>query len=200
MPSKRKNNKNKSRQTKQAALHSGPNPVAFAHPVTKIEKYRLTANGTISSTGGGNIEFSLPVDPTLSGEFGQLSNIYGEFRIIGGLIILAPTQPLVISSSSRSNSLAIIVYDNDFIFPPGAYADLASYATRDEFNTQNTTMTPYRYGYKVPSVGGNTSIPWLSTGSFAPTSSLMIFASGLTASLTYFTYIHDIYVEYRTRF
>jgi hypothetical protein len=184
----------------RSILHSGPNPIMYAQPKTKVEKFRLSVSGTISSTGGGNVEFSLPIDPTLSGEFGVLSNLYGEFRVMGGLFILAPTQALVTSSSSRSNSLAVIVYDNDFIFPPGAYSDLAAYATRDEFNTQNVVATPFRYGYTVPTVGGNTAIPWLTTTSYSPTSSLMIFASGLTPSLTYFTYIHDVYCEFRTRY
>jgi hypothetical protein len=181
-------------------MHSGPNPLPYVQPRTRIEKFRLSSNGTISSTGGGNIEFSLPIDPTSGSEFSNLANLYGEYRIMGGLLTLAPTQALVTSSSSRSNSLAVIVYDNTLIYPPGAYTDLMAYSTRDEFNTQNVVHMPYRYGFTVPKVGPDTAILWLPTGNTPNASSIMIFASGLTASLVYFTYIIDVYCEFRTRY
>jgi len=182
------------------SLHSAPNPVPFVQPISRIERFRVSASGTISSTGGGNIEFSLPIDPGTSSEFStQIGNLYEEFRIIGGLFTLVPTQALVTSSSSRSNSLALIVYDNALIYPPGAYGDLIAYANRDEFNTQSVVHRPYKYGWRVPSVGADTPVNWFPTSSPSVTSSLMIFASGLTPSLVYFTYINDIYIEVRTR-
>jgi hypothetical protein len=166
-----------------------------------VQRFRVTTNDVINSSGGGDIFFSTPIDPTTtSGEWPAIQALFEEFRIIGGLWTIVPSQALVTSSSSRRHGMAILAYDHASFFTPSGYVDLLSYATRKIFNTQSVVNRPLEYGFTVPMAGVDNPIPWFSTtASFTPTSCLLMVATGLTASDQYFQYVLDYYVECRTR-
>jgi len=161
----------------------------------------MSVQGTMSTTGGGNLAISIPVDPpSTTPEWSSAANLYEEFRIIGGLITITPLNQLVLSGSSRADSLVVIAYDNSLVYTPSGIIDLLGYGTRDIFHSLSTNHKPYTYGFTVPSAGGNTSIPWINTTAvYTPTSSLVLFGGALTPSTVYFEYVLDYFVEFRTR-
>lgn len=203
MVNKNKNKNIKKRNTGASdnSFHSAPNPIAYVHPRTKIEKFRVSTTDVINSSGGGNIFFSFPIDPTTtSGEWSAVAALYEEFRIIGGLWTIVPSEALVVSGSSRAQGLAILAYDTALFYTPTGYVDLTAYATRDIINTQSIVHKPYSYGFTVPMAGKDNPISWFGTAAtFTPTSCLLMVAEGLTPSLQYFQFVVDFYVEFRTR-
>jgi hypothetical protein len=183
------------------ALHSAPAPNSYVQPRTRVERFRVSTHDVINTTGGGNIFFSVPIDPTTtSGEWPAIIALYEEFRIMGGLITLVPSQALVTAGSSRANALAVIAYDQALFYTPASFTDLLSYPTRDIFNTQSVVSKPYTYGFRVPTAGIDNPIPWFSTtAAFVPTSCILIVSTGLTPSSQYFSFVLDFYLEFRTR-
>jgi hypothetical protein len=193
--SKRQNRQNQS-------LHSAPNPVSYVQPRTKIERFRLTGEDFVVSSGGGIINYSLPIDPTgLGVEWSSLSSLYGEFRVIGGMITIADVQPIITSGSSVQNGLAIIAFDAAEFYTPSAVGDLFSYSNRAEFQARSLDRKPFKYGFTFPMAGSDTAILWHSTSvAFTPQACVLIAANTLGASATYWTVLYDFYVQFRTRY
>jgi hypothetical protein len=190
----------RTRKTKRRAaktqLMPGLNPVSYALPNTRIERYRLTVGDLIGSSGGGEILLQIAINPTTSSEWSNLSALYGEFRIMGGQISIC-----TVAADSSPNSMCIIAFDPGAAYTPSGVGDLLAYGNRDFFQIVSLDRRPYVYKFAYPSQGLATSIPWVETASaYTPTSCLLLAATSLAASEEYLTYYLDIYVQFRVRY
>jgi len=173
----------------------------FTVPQSKITRARLTINGPqVNSTGGGNILYGWPINPTTATEWSNYSGLYEEARLIGGLLMLCTYPPLVTSSSSVLNSIMFVAFDPTSSYTPTSVDDVINYGNRSELQVISLDREPFRYGFKYPTVGGNTMLPWFSTtATFTPSSCILLAADHVTAGNTYFDFFVDLYIEFRSR-
>jgi len=195
------NNRLKKRNNKGVfSLHPRINPAQYAWPRTRISKVRLSVIGPqVNSTSGGNILYNFPIDPTTGVEWSTWSSLFEEYRVLGGLVTICTYVPTQTSGSSVTNSLAYIAFDPVLNYTPVSASDAISYSNRDEFQVVSLDRMPFRYGFKYPTAGPNTSILWEPTGSPVINGCIIITADHVTPSNTYFDFIVDFYIEFRSK-
>ncbi len=173
--------------------------ISYIQPSTSISRTRLSIEFPLHSSGGGTIFSSHPITVSGIGEFSAYQAIYDEYRIMGGLITIASTTPLVTSSSSPENGLVHICYDFNDASPPTAVVDVLNFGNRRSFQAISTSLEPFRYSFVVPVTGGSTAVPWTGTATTPVFGSIKIGVGGLTASRAYFDCVLDMYVQFRGR-
>ena len=173
--------------------------LSYIQPANSIYRVRLAFEFSLTTSGTGNINLAVPVNPSSSTEFSALVGIYDEYRVTGGELSLVYTSPLITSGSSQANGLVYCAYDfNDITTPMGA-ADVFNHGTRTAFRAISLDRVPFKYNFLYPRSGGATAILWTPTTSPVPYGSVKFSASGLTASTQYFAGLMDIYVQFRGR-
>jgi len=191
-------NKRSRKQTSNSKIAgSVQNPSSFIQTVSKVEKYRFTVFSTLTSSVGGTTYIAYVVDPSVSPEWSSVSALYTEFRVLGGQATFLPIDLNTLTADSG----LVIAYDNlDFSTPSGPNALLA-YSTRALYSlARDTNPNGFIYTWKVPTVGGNTSILWQKVSGFSTQQSLKIanFA-GFSVSTPVCSIVFDYFVEFRTR-
>jgi len=190
MPNQQKQSR---RRKRVQPLHRAPNVVAFAQPNSRVQHARIPGIAFLSSSLGGDLFASVPIDPTGGLEWSSFASIYSEFRIVGGLVTLA-------NAGAGTNSLALCAFDPGQSYTPTSIDDLLSYSNRAEFQVLSQDRAPFRYGFTFPRAGGNTSIDWHETAvAFTPSACFLLASTGLSASNRYFLVLYDFYVEFRNR-
>jgi hypothetical protein len=176
------------------------NPWAsYIQPSQSIVHTRLTYEDAITSSAGGNILRAIAIYPASASEFASYQTLYDEYRVVGGVVTLFTVAPFSTSGSSPTNGLIAVSYDFNDGNVPSAVSDVLSQGNRSLFQALSMDRRPYRYNFRTPTSGQNTSISWTPTASPVPTGSVKFAASGLTASRDYVELIFDIYVQFRGR-
>jgi len=169
-----------------------------------ITKLRLIVTGTVTSNAGGVVNAVINMNPSGSSEWTSISTLWDEFRVLGVRVRLIPRQQF---SVTAINTLLTVVYDND------DSVTLTSGNAAAEYDTAHFTGTVFSqvsrpenqdnvqaYSWARPSSGNNTAIPWVDVaGPSASNGSVKFFATGATASTSYFDYVFEWFTEVRGR-
>jgi len=169
-----------------------------------ITRQRLVVTGTISSNAGGIINALILMNPNSSSDWASIAALWDEFRVLGVRIRLIPRQQF---SITVINTLLGVVYDNDDAVALTSGNGAAEYDTAhftgtvfSQVTTQENKDNVQAYSWSRPSSGQNTAITWVDIG--APGNSLgsvKTFATGTTASTTYFDFVFEWFTELRGR-
>jgi hypothetical protein len=185
----------KSRRSRRVML----NPSSYIQPIPTIYKIRLSYEFDLTSSGGGTLYAAEAITAASSGEFSTLGSLYDEYRVMGGLVTIAQTIPLITSSSSQQNRMVFVAFDTVDVSTPVTDPDVYSLGTRAIFRAISLDQKPFRFKFTFPMTGPNTAIDWIPTSTPVSTGSIKFACSALTASTTYFNCLMDLYVEFRAR-
>lgn len=139
------------------------------------------------------------MDPSAVGsDWASYAAIYDEFRVVGIKITLVPSQQ---GSVTAINAPVIIVYDNDDSNVLTSYNAALEYDTHKVLSSiwYQRSGSAYSSMWLRPTSGNNTAILWSDVGTPVATGSVKFYATGLTASTTYFGITVEHYVEFRGR-
>ena len=172
----------------------------------RIYRERLTNNtSAVSNSITGNINTVVSMNPSGSGEWTSMANLYEEFRVLGIRIRLVSKQQF---SVTAINDGAVICYDNtNSTVLTGTDAGL-QYNTSHLFPAvwaHTVTGTDNKAGvleftFMRPSAGRSTPIDWIPTSTPANSlGSVKFFASSLTTSTNYWVIFIDYFIEFRAR-
>jgi len=172
-------------------------PSPFVQPVSRIEKYRFSVLGNLVTNTAGNIFTAIVIDPSVSLEWSSISQLYGEFRIVGGQFTVTPT----VQPTTTSVSGLIVAYNNSSITAPNAPNEILALSTRTIYSLgKDSSSTGLIYTWKVPVVGTATSIIWQKPTGFSSGASIQIAnMASVSAAASIASYVVDYYVEFRTR-
>jgi len=161
----------------------------------RIYKRRLTALGSMTSSGIGVLNTVFTMDPSVTGDWASCSALYDEFRVVGvRLRILSKTQNTV----TLASNLVVICYDND------DSTALVSLLQATEY--QNMQVIPalwndhhvFMFNFARPSAGTETSLPWQDIATPAlSTGGIKVYSDNLSTSTQYFTFVIEYAVEFR---
>jgi len=170
----------------------------------QIYNQRLITSYTITTSAGGTINTVDGNNPSGANEWASLIALYDEFRVVGVRIRICPVQT---GSVVNINMPVVIVYDND------DSTALTSVGAGYEYDTavitnaiwtanQNCGMNGnlLELAWARPTSGRNTAIAWVDVA--APGGSLgsiKWYATGLTATTTYFVVWKEFFLEFRGR-
>ncbi len=165
-----------------------------------IRRFIVTITGTIGSNGSGVLAGAFGMDPSGGTPWSNLAPIYDQFRVIGGQLKLVSIQSN--NASTVMNAICRFAFDNDSANTPTSIADIAGYSEITDVPCVWGSGAVKTVNFKRPITRGvlqgpqqwyNETVPSASPGS------LKFYADGLTASVTYYSYILDYLVEFQMR-
>jgi len=171
----------------------------------RIHKYRLTTSLAVNSTAAGIINQVISMNPATSSEWGTLTSLYDQFRVMGIRIRLVSCQQY---SVTAKNDLCVICYDNDNSTALTSVDAGQQYDTSELFSpiwshvsTEGTNRSNLlEFVFQRPSSGKNTPIDWLDAAVPANSvGSVKFYSTNLTVSTQYMSAAVDWYVEFRGR-
>jgi len=164
-----------------------------------LSTQRLVVSNNVTTTVGGIINNTFPMNPSGTSEWSTFATIYDEFRVLAVRITLVSLQQF---SVTNANAMLFVVFDNDDSNALGSNTAALSY---DTCRVASAVMThsggrPFSAMWARPTAGKNTAIPWVDIGSPAGSiGSIKLFSSGLAASVGYLQYSIEYFTEYRGR-
>jgi hypothetical protein len=164
-----------------------------------IEKVRLVANGSLTSTAGGFIVNTLGMNPSGTSEWGSYSTIFDQFRVLAVRLTLIPKQ---VGTITTTNSLVVAVFDNDDTTALGSLNAALEYATARPFGAlwNENQSGPKQITWARPVSGRATAIDWIDVAVPANSlGSIKFYSDTLTASITYFEFSIEYFTEFRGR-
>jgi len=169
-----------------------------------ITRQRLIVTGTITSNAGGVVNAVINMNPSGSSEWSQVSALWDEFRVIWVRVRLVPRQQF---SVTAVNTLLSVVYDNDDSVALTSGNAAAEYDTAhftgtvfSQVTSQENKDNTQTYSWARPMSGKNTAVVWVDIANPAgSTGSVKFFATGATASTSYFDYVFEWFTELRGR-
>jgi len=197
----RRTQRNNRVQRSNRLISSSDNRVVSAglrRSSTSIITRTLMFTGNISSTGGGLIAVVLGLDPSTFVGWTHAAALYDEFRVVGGRIHIAARNN---SGTLLSSGLAVVVYDNDD--DTTALVNLeqgAVYPEHKLFPSILVTPGMISLKYTCYSTGDRSTGAVYATCATpnAHPHSLKIYATSLTASVSYFQYAIESVVQFRS--
>ncbi len=167
----------------------------------KIIRETIHGFGTLSSSAGGIIAAAVPLDPgtIANSDWADFNSTYDEVRVIGARLTLVSMGPAA-APATLANGIMAIAFDNDSSVNPSTFTTVQQYGTCQYRSVlmQHNQGLPLTLEWWRPTSGKETSMSWIDIASTTP-GSIQIYASGLTASTTYFQYTVDLYCEFRGR-
>jgi hypothetical protein len=191
---------NRRSRRNRSAPQSAHRPKAYNSQVPqdqRIDRHTVHFESTVSSSAGGSILANLSMDPSSAGDWADFTALYDEFRVVGVRIHLVSAQT---NSTGVNNGILAIAYDDDTNSAPASVTAVRQYATSTVHSTIMThnSASPLQLVYWRPTTG----VPPLWIDVATPSGSLgsiLLAATGLTASTAYLQYALDYYVEFRGR-
>jgi hypothetical protein len=182
------------------APQSAHRPSAYNSSVSqdqRIDRHTVHFESSVSSSAGGAILANLSMDPSSAGDWADFTALYDEFRVVGVRIFLVSSQT---NSTSVNNGILAIAYDDDTNSAPASVTAVRQYAT----STVHSTLMAHNQGAPLQLVfwRPTTGVPPLWIDVATPSGSLgsiLLAATGLSASTAYLTYALDYYCEFRGR-
>ncbi len=174
-------------------LQRARNPLA-------IRSFVLTTSGLLTSDSGGELKGIFSMDPSSSSNWSQLAVLYDQFRVIGGQLKLASYTGN--GASTASNSICAFVFDNDSSSTPSSIGDIAGYSEITYLPTLWTDGTIRTMNFKRPIIRGVVQGQQLWYNETSPGSSpgsLKYYATNLSGSTTYYSYVLEYLVEFQMR-
>jgi hypothetical protein len=164
---------------------------------------RLAA--TLTSSAGGQITYTLLMNPNGSTDWAGMSGLYDEFRVLGVRVDLVSLQQF---SVTANNALGVVVFDNDDATALASIGAATSYGTAKFTPAIFTHEAPigtnqnpcFTYEWIRPSSGPNTAISWVDVG--APNNSLgsvKFYFTGLSVTTQYLGMVVTWFCEFRGR-
>ncbi len=160
---------------------------------------RTTVHGsdTVSSSAGGIIQYNISLDPSTAGgsDWSDFSSTYDEFRVMGVRVTVFNRQFGV----AVNGGAVAIAFDNDSGGNPASFTAVQQYSTCRYFPAV-WTGKPISFTWWRPTKGLETAITWDDVANPSTSlGSIPIYASGLSASTSYFQYVVEFFVEFRGR-
>jgi hypothetical protein len=140
---------------------------------------------------------SFSMDPSGSAEWASLALIYDQFRVLGGQLKLACTQP----NAAVNGGIVRFAFDNDSTTTPASYADVMAYSEVKDIPAVFTNSIQ-TVNFRRPVLKGTpqeASIWYNETSPGSSPGSLKYYGSSLSASTTYWSVVLDYLVEFQMR-
>jgi hypothetical protein len=155
---------------------------------------RVTLEGTFGSNGSGQIISAISFDASAYSDWGSISVIYDEFRVIGARCSLYSLLP---NDASKLCVPMVMCYDNDDSSNAlTSYANGLSYHVSKRFPTIWSTGRPMSITAAVNFNARNGNWYTTATPSILP-HSFKYYAIGASVSTNYFAYMVDLVVQFR---
>jgi len=168
-------------------------------PIT-IRRFICATSGLLTSNGSGELKGAFTMDPSSASNWSQLSVLYDQFRVIGGQLKL--TCYIGGGASTAANSLCAFVFDNDSTTTPSSIADISGYSEITYHPTLWTDGAVRVVNFKRPMIRGVVQGQQLWYNETSPSSSpgaLKYFATNVTNSTVYYSYVLEYLVEFQMR-
>jgi hypothetical protein len=165
----------------------------------RITRMRLSRYGTLSSKATSILDDVLGFDPSGCNDYAPNASLFDEFRVRALKVHLVPYQQ---GSVTAKNDLVAMVFDNDNSSAITTLAAALDYGTVHTFSSiwYSHTGETKSYYFERPTSGKDTAIAWVDVDNPAASiGSVKFFAQSLTASLQYFTFYIEYFVEFRGR-
>jgi hypothetical protein len=171
----------------------------------KIQRIRVTYDNLISSNGVGVINTVIGMDPSVSTEWGSVSALYDEFRVMGVRVYLVSRQQ---GSVTAATDMTVIAYDNNTSAALSSLAQGCQFATSYKFNAIWSHQANGRensgnclvFSFMRPTAGKDTAIAWVNTAlPSGSDGSVKFYCANLTNSIAYMSYNIEYFIELRGR-
>jgi hypothetical protein len=166
---------------------------------TVIRRFIVSITGAIGSNGSGVMSGAFGMDPSGGSSWSSIALLYDQFRVIGGQLKLASCVP---NNSAALNSLVRFVFDNDSTSVPTSIGDISGYSELTDHPAVWTSGAIKVVNFKRPMIKGVVQGQQLWYNETSPSASpggLKFYGDGLSASITYYTYVLDYLVEFQMR-
>lgn len=188
--------KNHRKKTQQRAFtHETSQILRTVEVDQRIFRRRLVQLNNIQSDGVGRIQTVLGMNPSGASDWGSISALYDEFRVVGCRLTLVSRQQNSVTAGSNA---VYVIFDNVDGVVLGGYAQASEFQNAHIIPAIWSNNTVARFKFSRPSAGLDNALAWSDTAApSGSTGAIKLYADTLSNSTIYFFYQMEWAVECR---